>query len=159
MHDCLAPQNTPKQVKPVQLREFLPLYFEIYKFPIQIYTAPQKRTPIHIKESHPPISSHEIPNFVHLFISVITKPTQTRSVRSVLVIGVLLRRPSVLFRVGLLGLSLQGTIFSRVRQPSRIPVGANGAGTVQIDMHVPSSSGGAEAPVAERSGICTSIVS
>ena len=61
--------------------------------------------------------------------------------------------------MGLLSLSLQGTKSRHVCQPSRNAlIGANAAGTALIDVHVPSSPGGAEGPVAERSGTCTSIV-
>lgn len=89
-------------------------------------------------------------------ISVIKKPS---TAQSIVIIGVLLRRASVLLRMGLLSLSLQGTNSRHVCQPSRNAlIGANAAGTGLIDVHVPSSPSGAEAPVAERSGTCTSIV-
>lgn len=60
--------------------------------------------------------------------------------QSVVIIGVLLRRTTVLIRMGLLGLSLQGTISRHVCQPSRSKlIGANAAGMALIDVHVPSS--------------------
>lgn len=88
----------------------------------------------------------QYPNFFHVkgglphHISHQAAHRSPSKAQSVVIVGVLLRRTTVLIRMGLLGLSLQGTISSHVCQPSRTTlIGANAAGTALIDVHVPSS--------------------
>lgn len=145
--------NTEKLVKRIPFREPSLLYVKRHKLPIQdIHKDPTKESKtrqtqrkgqkIQKKIPHP----SQDPNFFHVkgglphHISNQAAHRSPSKAQSVVIIGVLLRRTTVLIRMGLLGLSLQGTISSHVCQPSRSTlIGANAAGTALIDVHVPSS--------------------
>lgn len=125
--------HTVKLVKQIPFREPSLLYVKRHKFTYPRYTQrPNQRiksAPNPMKKpKYPKIIPHQSqdPNFFHVkwgglphHISHQAAHRSPNKAQSVVVIGVLLRRTPVLIRMGLLGLSLQGTISSHVCQPSR----------------------------------------
>lgn len=145
--------HTEKLVKPIPLRERSLLHIrKETQITYPRYTKTQPKNPKRAKPNEKATRSKNNPISIprSQFFQVkgglphhISHQATHRSpnkAQSVVIIGVLLRSTTVLFRMSLLSLSLQGTISSHVCQPSRSTlIGANAAGTALIDVHVPSS--------------------